>query len=152
MYLTVTCQSMDSMGNMRGRFSRIKSLDLRDCPKFYCIWCCSYRFSLVVEKSLELGLQVRYYVLNFQEPYNFMSGHKRHHTFTEKLKKGHVRLEESIWKGSTWQDGPEKVMQSKQGYNLQTSKNNIWLWHCCKHANCIRTFQNSVPSDYLFAI
>lgn len=81
-------QSMDGAGNMRGRFSGVKSFVLRECPKAYYIWCCSHRFALVVEKSMDLCPQIRDMFSILQELYNFMSGHKRHHTFVEKLEKG----------------------------------------------------------------
>lgn len=81
-------QSMDGAGNMRGRYNGVKSFVLRECPKAFYIWCCSHRFALVVEKSMEMCPQIRDMFSILQELYVFMSGHKRHHTFVEKLQKG----------------------------------------------------------------
>lgn len=81
-------QSMDGAGNMRWKYSGVKSYIIRECPNAMYIWCCSNRFSLVVEKSMGICPEMRNVFSLLQEIYVFMSGHKRHHKFTDNLQKG----------------------------------------------------------------
>lgn len=81
-------QSMDGAGNMRGKYSGVKSFVIKECPKAFYVWCCSHRFALVVEKSMDICTEMRNVFSLLQELYVFMSGHKRHHTFTENLQRG----------------------------------------------------------------
>lgn len=81
-------QSMDGAGNMRGRYNGLKSVVLRESPRAFYVWCCSHRFALVVEKSIDVCPQMRNMFSLLQEMYVFMSGHRRHHMFIDNLKKG----------------------------------------------------------------
>lgn len=81
-------QSMDGAGNMRGKHKGVKTLIQKDFPKAFYVWCCSHRFALVVEKSLEMCPQMKNLFSFLEECYVFMSGHKRQRKFLDNLEKG----------------------------------------------------------------
>ncbi|XP_046685902.1 uncharacterized protein LOC124371599 [Homalodisca vitripennis] len=84
-------QSMDGAGNMRGQFKGLKSLVTKENPKAFYVWCCSHRFALVVEQSLDICCQMRNLFSFLEDLYVFMSGHRRHHLLLENLEKGEKR-------------------------------------------------------------
>ena len=81
-------QSLDGEGNMKGRCNGLKSFVLKECPRAFYVWCCSHRFALVVEKSMDVCPQMRNMFSLLQEIYVFLSGHRRHHIFIENQEKG----------------------------------------------------------------
>lgn len=80
-------QSLDGAGNMRGNCKDLKSFILKECPRAFYVWCCSHRFSLVVEQSMDVCPQMRNMFSILQEMYVFFSGHRRHHIFLENQEK-----------------------------------------------------------------
>ncbi len=80
-------QSYDGAGNMQGNMKGVKTLIERDCPMALYIWCHSHRFSLTIEKTVEIVKLCRQFFGTVEELYVFMSGHRRHGEFVEILKK-----------------------------------------------------------------
>ena len=107
-------QSMDGAENMEGRYNGLISVVLRECPRAFYVWCCSHRFALVVEKSIDVCPQMRNMFSLLQEMYVFMSGHRRHHMFIDNLKKGLARNKMgSVKRVQTTTRWSRRVMLSK---------------------------------------
>lgn len=71
---------MDSAGNMRGTFSVLKSLIEKSVMLLsMCSTVSSHRFTLIIEKSIEICPQIRDFFNILEELYRlFNSGHTRH--------------------------------------------------------------------------
>lgn len=71
-------QSYDGAGNVRGKYSGLKTLILQEAPRALYVWCSAHRLNLVVEAVLKSSPDLRNALGVMQELYNFFTGHKRH--------------------------------------------------------------------------
>jgi len=68
-------QSYDGAGNVRGKYSGLKTLILAEAPRAMYIWCSAHRLNLVVEAVLKCCPDICNVLGIMQELYNFFTGH-----------------------------------------------------------------------------
>jgi hypothetical protein len=76
-------QSYDGAGNVRGKYTGLKTLVLEKAPKAMYIWCSAHRLNLVVETVLKCCPDICNALGVLQELYVFFTGHKRHSVLIE---------------------------------------------------------------------
>ena len=79
-------QSYDGAGNVRGKYSGLKTKLLEVAKKALYIWCQAHRLNLVIEAVLASATQISGTLGLLQELYNFFNGYKRHAVFVAKQK------------------------------------------------------------------
>jgi hypothetical protein len=76
-------QSYDGAGNVRGKYTGLKTRILEIAPRAMYIWCNAHRLNLVVEAVLKCSSDICNALGTVQELYNFFTGHKRHSILVE---------------------------------------------------------------------
>lgn len=76
-------QSYDGAGNVRGKYTGLKTLVLEKAPKAMYVWCSAHRLNLVVEAVLKCCPDICNALGVLQELYVFFTGHKRHSVLVE---------------------------------------------------------------------
>jgi hypothetical protein len=76
-------QSYDGAGNVRGKYTGLKTRILELAPRAVYIWCNAHRLNLVIETILKSSPDICNALGIVQELYNFFLGHRRHSILVE---------------------------------------------------------------------